>query len=84
MNFRTSVLVGSASLAALSLAAGSALAADSPTTVEEVVVPGIRQSLEKAIQIKRVSENQVDAISATDIGKLPDKNVADALQRLPG
>jgi len=84
MNFRTSVLVGSASLAALSLAAGSALAADSPTTVEEVVVPGIRQSLEKAIQIKRVSENQVDAVSATDIGKLPDKNVADALQRLPG
>jgi iron complex outermembrane recepter protein len=84
MKLRTSVLIGSASLAVLSLAASSALAADSPTTVEEVVVPGIRQSLEKAIQIKRTSENQVDAISATDIGKLPDKNVADALQRLPG
>ena len=68
MKLRTSVLIGSASLAALSLAAGSALAADSSTTVQEVVVPGIRQSLEKAIQIKRTNENSVDAISATDIG----------------
>ena len=84
MKLRTTVLVGSASIAALSLAVDSAMAADSSTTVQEVVVPGIRQSLEKAIQIKRVSENSVDAISATDIGKLPDKNIADALQRLPG
>jgi iron complex outermembrane receptor protein len=84
MKLRKTVLIGSASLAALGLAAGSALAADSSTTVQEIVVPGIRQSLEKAIQIKRVSENSVDAVSSTDIGKLPDKNVADALQRLPG
>jgi iron complex outermembrane receptor protein len=80
------MLVGSASLAALTISVGTAMAADADnsTTVGEIVVPGIRQSLEKAIQIKRVSENSVDAISSTDIGKLPDKNVADALQRLPG
>lgn len=86
MNFRRSMLIGSASLATLGFAAGEALAADADnsTTVSEIVVPGIRQSLEKAIEIKRVSENSVDAISSTDIGKLPDKNVADALQRLPG
>ncbi|HEY2483151.1 MAG TPA: TonB-dependent receptor plug domain-containing protein, partial [Caulobacteraceae bacterium] len=80
------MLIGSASLAALSVAVGSAMAADADksTTVGEIVVPGIRQSLEKAIEIKRISENSVDAISSTDIGKLPDKNVADALQRLPG
>lgn len=86
MNLRRSMLIGSASLAALTFAVGSAMAADADhaTTVGEIVVPGIRQSLEKAIAIKRVSENSVDAISATDIGKLPDKNIADALQRLPG
>jgi iron complex outermembrane receptor protein len=79
------MLICSASLFALGFAVDSAMAADaSPTTVGEIVVPGIRQSLEKAIAIKRVNENSVDAISATDIGKLPDKNVADALQRLPG
>ena len=86
MKFRRTLLIGSASLAALAISVDSAMAADanSGTTVQEVVVPGIRQSLEKAIAIKRVSENSVDAISATDIGKLPDKNIADALQRLPG
>jgi iron complex outermembrane receptor protein len=84
MKLRTTMLIGTASFAALGFAAQSAMAADSATTVNEVVVPGIRQSLEKAIQIKRVNENSVDAISATDIGKLPDHNVADALQRLPG
>ncbi|HEY2179709.1 MAG TPA: TonB-dependent receptor, partial [Caulobacteraceae bacterium] len=86
MNLRRPMLIGSASLFVLGFAVDSAMAADasSSTTVGEIVVPGIRQSLEKAIAIKRVSENSVDAISATDIGKLPDKNVADALQRLPG
>ncbi|WP_372784535.1 TonB-dependent receptor [Phenylobacterium sp.] len=50
----------------------------------EVVVTGIRESLEKALQIKRSSDNHVEVISSDDIGKLPDKNVADALQRMPG
>jgi iron complex outermembrane receptor protein len=80
------MLIGSASLLAIAFAVDTARAADadSATNVGEIVVPGIRQSLEKAIAIKRASENSVDAISATDIGKLPDKNIADALQRLPG
>jgi iron complex outermembrane receptor protein len=64
------------------LTAGPALAAD--TAVSEIVVTGIRESLQRAIEIKRQSDDQVDAISADDIGKLPDKNVADALQRIPG
>ena len=50
----------------------------------EVVVTGIKESLQRAIEIKRTSRDQVDAVSASDIGKLPDKNVADALQRIPG
>jgi iron complex outermembrane receptor protein len=53
-------------------------------TDQVVVVTGIRASLQKAIEIKKLAVDQVDAISATDIGKLPDKNAADALQRIVG
>ena len=55
-----------------------------PTQVEQVVVSGIRASLQQALQKKRNADSVVEVISAEDIGKLPDKNVADALQRLPG
>lgn len=85
MNLRRRILVASVSAAALAcVGAGPALAAEASNAVNEVVVTGIRESLEKAIEIKRQSDDQVDAISADDIGKLPDKNVADALQRIPG
>ncbi len=86
MTLHKRILIGSVSGMAMATAVAAApvFAADSSTQVQEVVVTGIRQSLEKAIQVKRTSDDQVDAISATDIGKLPDKNVADALQRLPG
>jgi iron complex outermembrane receptor protein len=74
-------------LAAL-LAATPALAAQAGSTAQaadnEVIVTGVRQSLEKALQVKRQADDHIDVISATDIGKLPDRNVADALQRLPG
>jgi iron complex outermembrane receptor protein len=64
--------------------AQGASSASGSTTVQEVVVTGIKASLEKAIRIKKNSDDMVDAISSEDIGKLPDRNVADALQRLPG
>jgi iron complex outermembrane receptor protein len=51
---------------------------------QEVVVTGIRYSLTEALTIKRDSVQNVEVIKADDIGKLPDKNVADAVQRLPG
>ena len=82
MNLRRHILVGTVSAVALAGLAAPALAADA--SVSEVVVTGVRQSLQKAIEIKRQSDDQVDAISSADIGKLPDKNVADALQRIPG
>ncbi len=86
MTFGKRLLVSSTSLAALIVAA-PALAAtdtDTATSTSEVVVTGIKESLQRAIQIKRVNTDQVDAVSAEDIGKLPDRNVADALQRIPG
>ena len=54
------------------------------TEVGEIVVTGIRASQAKSIDIKRNETALVDAISAEDIGKLPDVTVADALQRVAG
>ncbi len=52
--------------------------------VEEVVVTGIRASLERSMDVKRQSKGVVDAISAEDIGKFPDTNLAESLQRITG
>lgn len=52
--------------------------------LEEVVVTGIRSSLTKALDIKRDNTQIVDAIVAEDIGKFPDNNVVEALQRVTG
>ena len=52
--------------------------------LEEVTVTGIRASIESAIAVKRESGDIVEAISAEDIGKLPDPSIAESLTRLPG
>ena len=57
---------------------------DANSGVEQVVVTGIRASLQQALTKKRNSDSVSEVISAEDIGKLPDKNVADAIQRVPG
>ena len=49
-----------------------------------VVVTGIRSALEEAMDIKRNANGVVDAISAEDIGKFPDTNLAESLQRITG
>ena len=73
-------------LAMLSMGARAADNASDPPqgTLEEVVVSGIRSSLRQALDTKRTAGAVVDAISSEDIGKFPDKNVADSLQRVPG
>ena len=48
------------------------------------MVTGIRNSLSQAMDIKRNSAGVVDAISAEDIGKFPDSNLAESLQRVTG
>lgn len=57
---------------------------DNADSVDEVVVTGIRASLASAQAIKQNSEQFVDSITAVDIGRLPDVNVAEALQRISG
>ena len=59
-------------------------AEDEQKVLDTIVVTGIRGSLAEALDIKREASTFVDAITALDIGKFPDKNVADALQRVPG
>jgi TonB-dependent receptor len=51
---------------------------------EEVVITGIRAAQQRAVNIKRNAASVVDAISAEDIGKLPDVTISDSLQRIPG
>jgi TonB-dependent receptor len=57
---------------------------DPGAVMEEVVVTGIRGSLTRAMDVKRDSQGVVDALSAEDIGKMPDTNLAESLQRITG
>ncbi len=65
-------------------AQASTTAAPSDQGLQEVVVTGIRYSLEKSLETKRTADSVIDVVTAEDIGKMPDKNIADSLQRVPG
>jgi TonB-dependent receptor len=67
-----------------SQAADATTPAGSPDELAEVTVTGYRASLQQSLDIKRDSDGIVDAISATDIGKFPDSNLATAMERIPG
>lgn len=64
--------------------AASAPASKPAQQLESVVITGIRASLETAVNVKRNSTAIVDAVSAEDVGKLPDSDVGEALGRIPG
>lgn len=59
-------------------------AADVTGDDNTIIVSGIRDSLRKAAQVKRDADQVLDVITAEDVGKLPDDNVAEALQRVTG
>jgi TonB-dependent receptor len=59
-------------------------AASSAEDVGEIVVTGIRASLESSMNVKRSGQGVVDGIIAEDIGKFPDTNLAESLQRISG
>ena len=73
---------------------GHAAFADQPQTttqtsaksddLQEIVVTGYRQSLQTALDTKRNSILPLESVAPEDIGKMPDQNVAESLQRLPG
>jgi TonB-dependent receptor len=86
---RRSAILSAAISSCLTLGAHAAQPASSSTStaaepLEEVVVTGFRASLADALQNKRESNQIIESVTAEDIGKFPDQNVAESLQRLPG
>lgn len=91
MKFRRALLLSAVAGSALTLAqpvlaqdAPAAQADDAAPAEEEILVTGIRASERAAIDIKRNAVSVVDSIVAEDLGKLPDQNVAESLQRVTG
>jgi TonB-dependent receptor len=84
-------LTCSASVISFSAAIGSATTAQAQNApaagdeeTEAIIVTGVRASLDRSIDLKRLSSGVVDGISAEDIGKFPDTNLAESLQRITG
>jgi len=83
-------LLWNASAIALALGALPALAQEADAVAigeadaEDIVVTGIRASLQASMDVKRDAQGIVDAITAVDIGKFPDTNLAESLQRITG
>src|SRR5476649_1087886 len=71
-------------LAGVSFGAHAQQQQQKPAVVETVTVMGIRASAEKSLETKRAADAIVEVVTSEDIGKMPDKNVADAVQRVPG
>ncbi len=63
---------------------GSHALAQGSDNLEEMVVTGIKASVTKALDLKRTEVGVSDAISSDDIGSLPDENIAESIQRIPG
>jgi TonB-dependent receptor len=72
------------SVATMALASSVAIAQEAADATDEVVVTGIRKALENSVDLKRNAKGIVDSISAEDMGKFPDSNLAESLQRVTG
>ena len=77
-------LVGTTSVSALAMGAACAQDAPAVDAPQTVVVTGMRAAMESALNKKREDNGMVDVIKAEDMGKFPDTNLADSLQRVPG
>ncbi|KGF79519.1 TonB-dependent receptor [Massilia sp. JS1662] len=82
---RTTAIAGAVALLVMGIAAqAQAQAQDGGQEAQTVIVTGVRAALEQSLRQKRNADAVVEVVTAEDIGKMPDKNVADAIQRLPG
>ncbi|MFO1388911.1 TonB-dependent receptor [Cellvibrio sp.] len=77
-------LASSMSLVFGAMGSVQAYAAEAAESTEEIVITGQRASVQSAQEVKKKSNVIVDSIVAEDIGKLPDRSVTEALQRVPG
>ena len=68
----------------LAVSADAAAAGGNAPDLQEIVVTGIRASLEKSMELKKDAAVVLDSINATEMGRFPDADVADSLEHLPG
>jgi TonB-dependent receptor len=80
----SAIALGAMTAPAMAQDAAPAAAPTADSNAKEITITGIRASLANAQSIKRNSDTVVDAITASDIGALPDRSVTEALQRVPG
>lgn len=78
------MMLGTAAFQNIYAADEAPQATSSAEPIQEIQVRGIRETLKKNLAAKRDAQNIVDTVTAEDVGKFPDKNVADSLQRVPG
>ena len=86
-DIKKSALAGASSILAMAMAmpAGAQTSEGAESdSLEEIVVTGLRGSLQRNLDQKREATGVVDVITSEDIGKFPDSNVAASLQRVPG
>jgi iron complex outermembrane receptor protein len=76
-------IAGAVAILVMGIAA-QARAQEAGQEAQTVIVTGVRAALEQSLRQKRNADAVVEVVTAEDIGKMPDKNVADAIQRLPG
>jgi TonB-dependent receptor len=83
---RRTLLLGATVLASLAAAPAFAQTSEPPqeSQLDEIIVTGFRGSLQQSTNAKRNSTNFTDSIFAEDIGKFPDLNLAESLNRIPG
>jgi iron complex outermembrane recepter protein len=91
MNIRRSTLLGTAIAFALYHQSAMADPATAPSNdsasgeeIGEIIVTGIRASIQQSLDVKRNADSRMEVVTAEDVGKLPAHNVADALRGLPG
>jgi iron complex outermembrane receptor protein len=84
MKIQHTPIAGAIAALTLGFAVSAQAQQQSKQELDTVVVTGIRASQEKSLNLKRKAETHVEVITAEDIGKMPDKNIADSLQRVPG
>jgi outer membrane receptor for ferrienterochelin and colicin len=84
MLFKKNVLSSSVAVALVGSTMPSFSQAEELEIEEVIVEGGIRASLKKSMDLKRDTVGVADAISAEDMGKFPDTNLAEALQRITG
>jgi TonB-dependent receptor len=84
LKLSVTALMGAGLLSSASVWAQAAADSTEPADTKTVVVTGVKASLIKSLAIKRTNDQVVESVVAEDIGKLPDNNVVEALQRVTG